>query len=277
MDKKIIKVGHSPDADDAFMFYGIAHGLVPINGFKIEHVIEDIQTLNRRSLKGELEVTAISAAVYPFIADQYWILPCGSSVGRKYGPLVVAQKAYSKEELLGKKIAIPGFQTTAYALLKIFLNDFKPVAMDFKEIIPAVQRGEVEASLIIHEGQLNYNSFGLSNCLDLGKDWFEKYNLPIPLGLDVVRKDLGLEIALKLKNILELSIRYALENEDAALDYSLKFGRGVSKETGREFVRMYVNEDTLDLGKEGSQALQLFFEEGKRCGLFSIVPTLNIL
>ncbi len=275
--EKLLRVGHSPDADDAFMFYGIAHGKVPLNGFKIEHVIEDIQTLNLRALKGELEITAISTAVYPFLADKYWILSCGSSVGRKYGPLIVAPKKYSKEELKGKRIGIPGFQTTAYALLKIFLKDFEPVAMDFKEVIPALERGEIEAGLIIHEGQLNYDSFGLKNCLDLGICWFEKYNLPIPLGLDIVRKDLGLEMAKKIKDILAKSIQYALENEDEALVYSLKFGRGVSKEVGREFVKMYVNEDTLDLGAEGALALQKFFEEGKNCGLFPTCPSLNIL
>ncbi len=275
--EKVLRVGHSPDADDAFMFYGIAHGKVPLNGFKIEHVIEDIQTLNCRALKSEIEITAISAAVYPYLQDKYWILSCGASVGRKYGPLVVAPKVFSLTELSGKKIGIPGFQTTAYALLKIFLKDFVPVSMDFKEIISAIHRGEVEAGIIIHEGQLNFDSFGVKACVDLGKLWFEKYNLPIPLGLDIIRKDLGLDLAKKIKTILLESIRYALKNEEEALIYALKFGRGVSKEVGREFVKMYVNEDTLNLGLEGSQALEKFFEEGKRCGLFPSIPTLNIL
>ncbi|MBI2119115.1 MAG: ABC transporter substrate-binding protein [Elusimicrobia bacterium] len=266
--KKIIRIGHSPDPDDAFMFYGLAKKRVSINGYEIEHVILDIQTLNESALKSELDITAISAAVYPFVAEDYWILSCGASVGRNYGPILVAKKNFNHSDLKGKKIAVPGLQTTAYLLLKIFLKDFKPVPMDFKEIIPAVLKDEVDLGLVIHEGQLNFSSYGLEKCLDLGNCWFEKFNLPIPLGLDVVKKDLGLAMAKKIKEALVQSIQYAMENESQALEYALEFGRGISKESAKKFVGMYVNEDTLDLGNDGSLALEKLFGLGYEFGFF---------
>lgn len=266
--EKIIRIGHSPDPDDAFMFYGLAKKYVSINGYEIEHVILDIQTLNERALKSELDITAISTAVYPFVAKHYWILSCGASVGRNYGPILVAKKNFHYSDLTGKKIAVPGLQTTAYLLLKIFLKDFKPVVMDFKEIIPAVLKDEVDLGLVIHEGQLNFSSYGLEKCLDLGSVWHEKFKLPIPLGLDVVKKDLGLDMAKKIKEALVQSIRYAMENESQALEYALEFGRGISKENGKKFVGMYVNEDTLDLGNEGFLALKKLFSLGSQAGFF---------
>lgn len=274
---KIVKIGHSPDADDAFMFYGLTQGLVELNGFKIEHIIEDIQSLNKRALKGELDVTAISAAVYPFIADQYWILSCGASVGRNYGPIIVSDKPFSHNDLQGKKIAVPGLQTTAFLLLKIFLDDFEPVEINFQEIISAVKQKKVDAGLIIHEGQINYGSFGLHKCLDLGKLWYEKYSLPIPLGLDVVRKDLGRTNAKKINSVLRQSIRYAIENEKPAIEYALKFGRGLSEKDGEKFVRMYVNEDTIDLGLDSKKALEKLYALGEKCKIFGSVPEIEII
>ena len=275
--QKTVRVGHSPDPDDAFMFYALAKGKVPLDGFKIKHVIEDIQSLNQRALTKDLEVTAISAAVYPMVADDYWILSCGASVGRNYGPIVVAEKKLSEKDLKGKRIAVPGLQTTAYLLLKIFLGDFEPVVMDFAAIIGAVKRKEVDAGLIIHEGQLNYASFGLAKCMDLGESWFKKFSLPIPLGLDVVRKDMGLPFAKKLNRTLKRSIAYARDNHDEALVYALKFGRGIPAGTASKFVGMYVNEDTLDLGEEGKAALEKLFKSGAERGLFSDPGLISVI
>ncbi len=274
---KVLRVGHSPDPDDAYMFYALTKGAVKLEGFDIEHVIEDIQSLNKRALRADLEITAISAAVYPFVAKDYWILSSGASVGRNYGPMVIANKWLSPNELKGKRIAIPGFQTTAYLLLKIFLGDFVPVETPFDKIIDAVKTGKVDAGLIIHEGQLNYKDFGVVNCMDLGKMWFEKYQLPIPLGLDVVRKDLGRETAAKIQRALKDSIQFARTEGDEALDYSMKYGRGIPKETARKFVEMYVNDDTEDLGSEGESALKTLFKLGAEKGLFKAPEKLEII
>lgn len=274
---KILRVGHSPDPDDAFMFYALSKGAVRLPGCDIEHVIEDIQSLNMRAMRSELDVTAISAAVYPKVAQNYWILASGASVGRNYGPMIVAEKKFSMQELRGKRIAIPGFQTTAYLLLKIVLEDFISVEMSFEKIIGAVKAGQVDAGLIIHEGQLNYKIFGLECCLDLGKFWYDRYKLPIPLGLDVVRKDLGIVTARAVQKALKESIVFARMNEAQALDYALEFGRGIPKDTARIFCGMYVNGDTEDLGVEGEQALGLLFEEGAKKGLFQIPEKLEII
>ena len=274
--EKILRVGHSPDADDAYMFYGLAQGAVKIEGWRIEHVVEDIQSLNRRALKAELEVTAISAAVYPQVADKYWIMSCGASVGRNYGPIVVAEKPLSASGLKGKKIAVPGPQTTAFLLLNLFLDGFEPVHMDFNAVIPAVKDGKVDAALVIHEGQLNFGSFGLTKCMDLGSLWFEKHRLPIPLGLDMIRKDLGLEEAKRIQRGLYDSIRHAMANEKEALDYASQFGRGTVGSTLKKFVGMYVNRDTLDLGKEGKEALEVLFKSGAEKGLFR-APKVEVL
>ena len=274
---KTLRVGHSPDPDDAFMFYALTKGAVKLYGFEIEHVIEDIQSLNKRAIRAELEITAISAAVYPFVAKDYWILASGASVGRNYGPMIVAGKWLSPNNLKGKRIATPGFQTTAFLLLKIFLGDFIPVDMNFTDIIPAVKSGKADAGLIIHEGQLNYKKFGVEKCMDLGKMWFEKFRLPIPLGLDVVRKDLGMEEARRIQSALRESIRFARANENDALLYALKFGRGINKDMARKFVGMYVNDDTEDLGEEGVRALHKLFEEGAKKGLFQAPRNLEII
>jgi 1,4-dihydroxy-6-naphthoate synthase len=274
---KILRVGHSPDPDDAFMFYALSKGAVSLPGYEIEHVIEDIQSLNRRAMRSELDVTAISAAVYPQVAENYWILASGASVGRNYGPKVIANHKLSRQELNGKRIAVPGLQTTAYLLLKIFLNDFTPVEMSFEKIISAVQTSQVDAGLIIHEGQLNYSNFGLKCCLDLGESWYDKYQLPIPLGLDIVRKDLGVATAKAVQKAIKESIVFARGKESQALDYALQFGRGISKDTAKIFCGMYVNEDTEDLGASGEQALLLLFQEGAALGLFQAPQKLEII
>lgn len=275
--RKTIHIGHSPDPDDAFMFYALKKREVQCNGFKVQHVIEDIQSLNQRALKAELEVTAISAAVYPLVSRDYWILSCGASVGRNYGPIVVSEKRFSKKELMKKRIAVPGMHTTAFLLLKIFLEHFIPVETNFTDIIPAVKQKKVDAGLIIHEDQINFRTAGLYKCLDLGAVWHRKYSLPIPLGLDVVRKDVGIELAQQINQSLFKSILFAKKNEEKALDYALDFARGISRKLTKKFVRMYVNNDTLSLSGDSQKALKKLFENGVRLGLFNSVPKIEVI
>jgi 1,4-dihydroxy-6-naphthoate synthase len=277
MIEKVLRVGHSPDADDAFMFYALAKGMVKLDGFAIEHVIEDIQRLNQRALKAELEITAISAAIYPMVQEHYWILSSGASVGRNYGPVIVSKVPFSVHGLKKKRIAVPGSYTTAFLLLNLFLDDFIPVQMDFKDVISAVLNHSVEAGVVIHEGQLHYGNFGLHKCFDLGQGWFEKYQLPIPLGLDVVRKDLGLEQAKIIQKALYESIGYARMNEKQALEYAAQFGRGTGRQTLQKFVRMYVNDDTLDLGAQGKKALEILFQRGAQKGFLPKTPPITLI
>ncbi|MCR4417828.1 MAG: ABC transporter substrate-binding protein [Ignavibacteria bacterium] len=261
MDNKILRVGHSPDPDDAFMFYGLAFDYVQIEDYKIEHILEDIQSLNVRAMKGELEVTAISAHVYPYVQDKYYIMKTGASMGIGYGPILISKENYSLQDLKNKKIAHPGDYTTATLLAKIYLEDFLPVAMPFDEIMNAVENGEVDAGVVIHEGQITYEQLGFKKILDFGELWQKETNLPLPLGLDVVRKDLGLEMAKKISQKLRESIEYGYKNLNDAVSYALKFGRGLSFELGEKFIRMYVNELTIDMGQDGEKALQLLFDK----------------
>ena len=261
MEKKILRVGHSPDPDDAFMFYGLAFNYVKMDDYKIEHVLEDIQSLNVRAMKGELEVTAISAHVYPYVQDKYYIMRTGASMGIGYGPVLIGKENYSLSELKNKKIAHPGDYTTAILLAKIYLDDFIPVAMPFDEIMNAVQNGEVDAGIIIHEGQITYNQFGFKKILDFGEVWHKETNLPLPLGLDVVRKDLGFQMAQKISQKLRESIEYGYKNLNDAVTYALKFGRGLNYELGEKFIKMYVNDLTIDMGVEGEKALKLLYDK----------------
>jgi len=283
-----LRVGHSPDADDAFMFYGIAKGVVSPGPYKIVHVIKDIQALNEFALKGDLEVTAISTAMYPKVANRYRILSCGASIGRKYGPVILAKpgalgKPGSKHAgdptpiLKGKRIAIPGENTTAYLLIRIFVPGFVPVIMNFDAVLPALEKGEVDAALVIHEGQVIWKDKGYVNLLDLGEKWFEATKLPIPLGLDVVRRDLGEQAIQFIYTMLYESIMLTRKDEDGALDYSMQYGRGVDRETIRKFVRMYVNEDTEQMGQEGKRALETLFAKAKERGLIEKTPPLDIV
>lgn len=274
---KVIRIGHSPDADDAFMFYGIAHAKVDLGQYQFVDVVEDIESLNRRALNGELEVTAISAAVYPLVAKSYRILSCGGSIGRGYGPVVVSRERMSPDDLAGKQVAIPGTFTTAFLLLQIYAGGFKAVPMDFDAIIDAVQLGHVDAGLIIHEGQIMYEDLGLAKVLDLGEAWDQDTGLPIPLGLDIIQRDLGKEAAETIFNILHGSINYAIDHEDEALEYALRYGRGVDREICRRFVRMYVNKDTIQMGNEGHKALEKLYELAYDKGLILSVPELDIV
>ncbi len=272
-----ISVGHSPDADDAFMFYGIASGAVSQGPYEIQHVVEDIQTLNQRALTADLEVTAISAAVYPQVADRYRILSCGASIGRKYGPVVLSKPGDTNKSLEGRRIAIPGAQTTAYLLIRIFAKGFEPVITDFDEVLPSLDRGEVDAALVIHEGQVTWKELGYVNLMDLGQVWFNETGLPIPLGLDVVRRDLGEAGIQSIFHTLRDSIVLTRDDEERALDYAMAYGRGIDRELCRTFVRMYVNDDTVQMGNEGRQALQTLYDRALAAGLIDRVPPLDIV
>jgi len=271
-------IGHSPDADDAFMFYALANGSVKIGDYKIDHVMEDIESLNHKASTGELPVTAISAAVYPQVADKYRIMSCGSSIGRNYGPLLLSKETYAPGDLGGKRIGIPGEFTTAYMLMRIFVTaDFVPVIMDFDKVMDAAQSGEIDAGVIIHEGQLTWNQTGLNRVLDLGEEWMKQTGLPIPLGLDVIHRKFSDDEAKTIARALKESIVYARTNEEDAIDYALQFGRGVDRDTCREFVRMYVNEDTVDMGDEGRRALETLYSKAVERGILDKIPTLDII
>ena len=271
-------MGHSPDADDAFMYYALAKGKVTIEGYRLQQVLEDIQSLNQRALSGELEVTAISAAAYPQLAHHYRILSCGASVGRNYGPILISTAPLSPAGLEGKRIAIPGEQTTAYLLLRIYLrHPFEPVVIPFDAIIDAVRQGQVDAGVIIHEGQITWEQQGLFNVLDLGVEWNADTGLPIPLGLDMVHRRLGDDGARKVGQGLKASVYYALTHEDDAIDYALTYGRGIDKETCRRFVGMYVNQDTLDMGEEGKWALETLYRRAHERGLIPAIPPLDLV
>ena len=282
----VLRIGHSPDADDAFMFYALATGKVAIQDYEIQQVLQDIESLNRRALKGELEVTAISAAAYPRLADAYRIMACGASVGRSYGPVLIAKPAVSGAQvnpvetraLEGKKIGIPGEYTTAYLLLRIFLpRPFTPVFLPFDGIGEAVTTGSVDAGLIIHEGQITWEAEGYVNVLDLGEEWTRETGLPIPLGLDVVHRRLGESTTHSVAESLRASIRYAFSHEDEAVEYALQYGRGIDRETCRRFVRMYVNEDTINFGEDGRRALETLYGKAHEMGLIPAVPPLDIV
>lgn len=267
MADKILRVGHSPDPDDAFMFYGLAFDYVKIDDYKIEHVLEDIQSLNIRAMKGELEVTAISAHVYPYVEDKYYIMRTGASMGMGYGPVLISKEKFELNDLKNKRIAHPGDYTTATLLTKIYLDDFIPIPMPFDEIMNAVKSGEVDAGVIIHEGQITYDKLGFHKILDFGQLWHKETGLPLPLGLDVVRKDLGLELAHKISNKLRESIEYGYQNLKDAVSYALKFGRGLDFELGEKFIKMYVNDLTIDMGSQGEKALKLLFDKAYEKGL----------
>jgi len=281
-ESRTIRFGHSPDADDAFMFYGLANGKATIPGYRVEHVMQDIQSLNERAIAhGDLEVTAISAAIYPRVAGRYRIMSTGSSMGRGYGPVLVSKYFDQAAQLPGHRIAIPGEYTTSFLLLKLFLGSDTEIVdlvpMHFERIMEAVAEEEVEAGLLIHEGQLTHESLGLRRLADLGRWWAEETGLPIPLGLDVVRADLGEDLCRAVNRALRTSIEVAYAEEDAALDYALGFGRGVERETCRKFVKMYVNDDTLDMGDEGARALADLFGRAHRAGFLDAEPRLDIV
>ncbi len=275
MDKNIVRLGHSPDADDAFMFYGIAKGKVGSNIVDFEHVVEDIQSLNKRALNGELETTAISAHGYLKVQDKYRIMSCGASMGEGYGPIVVSRNRM--ESLSGKRVAVPGKLTTAYLLLCLYANDFIPVEMAFDDIIQAVQSGKTDAGLLIHEGQLTYEDHGLHLLFDLGELWARDTSLPLPLGLNVIRRDIDEETSKEILRVHKESIEYGLDNKEEAMGYAMQFGRGMKLDVGEKFVLMYVNEYTRDLGTRCTEALKYLFKKAFDKGLIEEEARLDIL
>ena len=277
-ERKEIVFGHSPDADDAFMFFALAKRRVTIGEYAVAHHMEDIESLNRRAVSGELDVTAISAAHYPSVAQHYRIMSCGASVGRNYGPMVVSANRIKEADLAGKKIAVPGEFTTSYMLWRIFgPENFEPLFMDFDDVEQAVRQGRADAGILLHEGQILYEQRGFTGILDLGKTWFEKTGLPIPLGLDCVNRRLGDELCRDVATALKRSVAYARSHEDDALDYALAFGRGIGKEDARRFVRMYVNDDTEDMGAEGAKALKTLFSMAAERGIIDSIPRLDVV
>lgn len=262
-----ISCAHSPDSDDAFMYYGIASGAVGTGDFIFKQVMKDIQTLNEEAKEGEYEITAISFAAYPQIKDRYLLMPCGASFGQKYGPKIVCRDNEASPTLSEIKVAIPGYMTTAFLLLRLYCPGVKVIALPFEEIIPAVQNRIVDAGLIIHEGQLTHETFGLKKMIDLGQWWDEKTNLPLPLGGNAIRRDLGQERILQLTEILKNSVLYGLNNRQKAMDYAFSFARGMSEKIVDEYIRMYVNELSIDCGETGRLAVKKLFQLAEESGL----------
>ncbi len=255
-----IRIAHSPDSDDAFMFYALAKDKLQTGKFRFTHTLQDIETLNRKALNGEYEITAISIHAYVYVADKYILLPSGASMGDRYGPMIVAREPWSQEELKGKKIAIPGTMTSAYLAMKLFQPDFEEEVIPFDRIMDAVQNGRVDAGLLIHEGQLTYASYKLHKIVDLGEWWNQTTGLPLPLGGNVIRRDLSKEDRGELSRILRESIQYALDHREEALEHAMQYARDLDVDTANRFVGMYVNERTVDYGEEGRRAVQLFLD-----------------
>ena len=264
---RTITVAHSPDSDDAFMFYGLATNKLETEGLKFEHTLKDIQTLNEDAKNGVFDVTAISFHAFAYVADKYALLPHGASIGDKYGPILVSKEHLDADDIGTMKIAVPGELTSAYLALRIFNSDFQHVVYPFDEIIDAVQKGEVDAGLLIHEGQLFYNQMGLNKVLDLGEWWHDKTGLPLPMGGNVIRRDLGKDLMSQVSKHLHNSIVYSMENREDALAYAMQFARDMQPELADRFVAMWVNDLTLDYGERGREAVKRLLDEGHKAGI----------
>jgi 1,4-dihydroxy-6-naphthoate synthase len=270
MTKRLITVGHSPDPDDAFMFYALAHNKLDTGDLEFRHELQDIETLNRRALRGELEVTAVSIHAYAHLLDKYALLPSGCSMGDRYGPMVVAREPMKIDDLKRVRIAVPGTLTTAFLALRLLLPDgFTYEVLPFDQILAAVARGQYDAGLIIHEGQLTFQNDGLRLVVDLGVWWQERTGLPLPLGGNVVRRDLGLDTMRDISRLLKESIRYALAHREDALTYALHYARDMDRSLADRFVGMYVNDWTLDYGPRGREAVRRLLAEAHRAGVIA--------
>jgi 1,4-dihydroxy-6-naphthoate synthase len=277
--KQQIHVGHSPDPDDAFMFHALANDKIDTGDYEFHHELVDIETLNLRAATGELELTAVSLHGYAYLTDIYMLCPCGASMGDQYGPMVVAKEKCSVDDLKSRTIAVPGTRTTAYLSLRLCLNtDFNYVEVPFDKIIESVVAGEyegqtIDAGLIIHEGQLTYGDQNLEMIVDMGKWWFEETGLPLPLGANAIRKNLGPKVIVDVNRLLKESIQYGLDHRDEALDYALQFGRDLDRAKADEFVGMYVNDWTIDFGERGREAVTLLLARGYEAG---VIPQLIV-
>jgi 5,8-dihydroxy-2-naphthoate synthase len=264
----LIRLGHSPDPDDAFMFWALAAGAIDTRGFEFEHVLQDIQTLSEWALEGRLETTAMSLASYPLVQDRYAILPHGASMGSGYGPVVVGRRTFSPDELRETEIVVPGELTTAFLTLRLYLGDFRYRVLPFDEILDEVLEGRADAGLLIHEGQLTYSALGLEKSVDLGEWWLAETGLPLPLGINVARRDLGEERLHDLSEVLRESIRAGLDNREEAMQYAMQFGRGLDERLADRFVGMYVNELTEDYGDEGRKAVEELLGRAEAIGFY---------
>ena len=266
-ETRTITVAHSPDSDDAFMFYGLATNKIDTGALKFEHVLEDIQTLNEKAMRGVYDVTAISFHAYAYVDDKYVLLPHGASIGDGYGPIVVAREPHAVEDLAKLKIAVPGTMTSAFLALRILCPEFEYEVVPFDRIIAAVQEGRADAGLLIHEGQLFYQKLGLHKVVDLGEWWKGRHDLPLPMGGNVIRRDLGAETIARVSDYLHQSIQFSLDNRRDALEYAMQFARDMEPELADRFVGMWVNQLTLDYTERGRRAVQLLLDEGFERGV----------
>ncbi len=273
----LIRIAHSPDADDAFMHHAVVNGKVGAPGLAFEEVLADIQTLNERARKGTYEVTAVSLHAFAYLDDRYALLNSGASLGDGYGPVVIARRALARGELAGMRVATPGRLTSARLALQLWQPAVEPVDMDFDAVMGAVERGELDAGVIIHEGQLTYGDQGFAKVVDLGEWWTGETGTPLPLGGNAIRRDLGEALMRRVAGVLEASIRYALEHREEALDHALAFGRGLDRGKGDRFVGMYVNSSTLDYGERGRRGVELFYRRAAAAGLIPRAPRLDFV
>ncbi len=268
-----ITIAHSPDADDAFMFYALVSGKIE-TPFRINHVLLDIESLNKAAFEARYDVSAVSFHAYPYIADRYRLLKCGGSVGYKYGPIVVAKR--NLEDLKGKKIAVPGKYTTAFLILKLYESDFDPIFVPFDRILEDVKEGRADAGLIIHEGQITYKEYGLKKVVDLGEWWFRRHGLPLPLGCLVAKKDLKERLGEDIEGYIKMSIEYALKNKEEALEYAMKYARGLSRKDAEKFIDMYVNSSTVEYSEDDIKAIKILLNEGYKKGIIRVVPRVEL-
>jgi 1,4-dihydroxy-6-naphthoate synthase len=266
---RTIHVAHSPDSDDAFMFYALAEGKIDTDGIRYVHELQDIETLNQRAMRAELEVTAVSIHAFAYLSDRYALLPHGASMGDRYGPRLVARTPVKLADVRGKRVAVPGLLTSAYLCLRLLEPNFEAVVTPFDRIEDAVVEGNVDMGLLIHEGQLTYGDRGLHLIVDLGAWWFEQTGLPLPLGGNVIRKDLGAPLIASISRHLHDSIAYGLDHRTAALDHSMKYARGLDRSKADTFVGMYVNDWTLDYGEKGRAAVRQFLARGVEAGVIT--------
>jgi 1,4-dihydroxy-6-naphthoate synthase len=282
MEQCNLTLGHSPDPDDAFMFYALAKGLIPTHGFQFQHILQDIQTLNERAMRGELDITAVSIHAYAYVSSHYALLPNGASMGDGYGPLVVAARQFSQEELLTKMIAVPGTMTSAFLALQLWLGRparaLRYVVAPFDQIFAAVRSGTADAGLIIHEGQLTYEREGLRVCADLGAWWAgQNEGLPLPLGGNVIHKRWAPDVRRQVAEVLGASIRYSLDHRAEAVEHAMQYGRGLGHDLADRFVGMYVNHWTLDYGERGREAIRRFLGRARQQGLIAREPELEFV
>ena len=271
-----ITIGHSPDADDAYMFYALTEKKIETAPFDFQHKTEDIETLNQKALKSVYDLTALSVHAYSEVYENYALLSCGASLGENYGPIVISYHSGLPRELKGKKIGIPGEKTTAYLALQLFEQDFTAVFLPFDEIMDKVQNKEIEYGVIIHEGQLSYKEKGLHKILDFGKWWYEEERLPLPLGVNVLLRSLGREDIRFIESLLRNSVQYALDNNESALSYAQRYAGGLDFEKTHEFVHLYVNDYTLDLGERGWAGIRRLFRRALECGILSKAVPIEI-